>query len=784
MYITKLVLKGYKRFSLKQVDEYTFIPKSNLTIFNWGNGCGKSSLLQQLNPLPADLKRDFHPDGYKIIELDHLNKHYILTSKDGKHSFIEDEVELNQGGTKKAQLELVESIFKITPNNIGVIAGTNKFSLMSPSERKNWLTKISTVDYIFPISIYNKLLEKKRDATGVIKHAKANIANIEKSLLESNNIEAIKKEEQLVREIIEDLLKAYTSVPNTENLNDVLNRLNKKCKFIETYYPDLSSIKFKDGLETEIDRVKGVIKTLDELEESIVKEISNLKKTSDPKRLEELKKHLEVLSNKIKDFKHGKTLEDFERIYDKLFYIKNLLELDISAFESIREDTEIDLSKLRSIEDYNRLRDNYKTTIDTLQGSLKALDNKDSVIDSLVNSDIHCTNCNSILDIKGLKDKNNTIKQDIIKKISDLKPILIRIEKELKIATTISMLKTKLERYSTELLEYTEVFLKDIGGVVRFDNIKLFLELINNVLRDRDYYISIFTEVKDITEKIKQEEMKVSLEKSVVEERLKNYNNDLEKLKNKREEGVKKLKQLTDSLNYFNKFKELRESLKDDLKSISNIKKYKKQELVNETIELAVKELKIKLSSLNKLIESRNDLEKQAKLYYKTIEDKEQDNEVLNLLLDILSPTNGLIAKSINSFIGKFISDVNLIINTVWSYKMKLLPCEVSEDSDLDYRFKVEVNDSFIIEDISKLSSSMQEIVDLSFRLVFIKYMEFHGIPIMLDEFGRTMDPEHRIQSFNMIDTVICSTYDQVFLVSHFEEMYGRFKNADYPILE
>ena len=51
-------------------------------------------------------------------------------------------------------------------------------------------------------------------------------------------------------------------------------------------------------------------------------------------------------------------------------------------------------------------------------------------------------------------------------------------------------------------------------------------------------------------------------------------------------------------------------------------------------------------------------------------------------------------------------------------------------------------------------------------------------------EFGRTMDATHRDAAYNIIDRIFSSNFNQIFLVSHFESMYGRFVNADLVQLE
>ena len=63
MLLKKVVLHKFKRFFLSGVEHFVYTPDSNITIIAWANGMGKSSLLSQLNPLPADLKKDYREDG-------------------------------------------------------------------------------------------------------------------------------------------------------------------------------------------------------------------------------------------------------------------------------------------------------------------------------------------------------------------------------------------------------------------------------------------------------------------------------------------------------------------------------------------------------------------------------------------------------------------------------------------------------------------------------------------------------------------------------------------------
>ena len=153
-------------------------------------------------------------------------------------------------------------------------------------------------------------------------------------------------------------------------------------------------------------------------------------------------------------------------------------------------------------------------------------------------------------------------------------------------------------------------------------------------------------------------------------------------------------------------------------------------------------------------------------------------------ILKALSPSEGLIAKSMNSFINKFINDMNYVINTIWSYPMELSTSDIEEDTlDLNYKFKVIVNNDEVIEDISKLSSSMQEIVNLAFKIVLCRYLNLREVPLYLDEFGSTFDSKHRNRAYQVVDKILSSDFKQIFMICHYESLYGSLQNTDFNVL-
>lgn len=789
MVIKRIILHKYKRFSLKEVETFDYEPNSNLVIFKWGNGVGKSSLLQQLNPLPAELKRDFLDGGFKEIHIEHLGRNYVLISKEGKHSFIEDGVELNQGGTKKAQLELVEEKFKLNSNVLSVVNGYSRFTLMSPSERKYWLTRISSTDYTYVIGIYNKLLERKRDNSGTIKNSKDVLAKFEKELLDIGNIDSVIQEQDKIKDVIEDLLKSYIHTKTVDDITPILDNLEYLVKEIKKnpIYDKRQNLenvtleKLSVAKETNITKLN----MLKSEEEKLSKELETISQPYDKEVLPKLKKELEDITKYVS--KYNSLIEEFNMDpyqiinfeYNTLLPIRDRLD----NIKSIVSDSDIEFKDVISDEDLSEKLEEIKTQITNLKLLSSKTEESVSKLDGLVVKSFTCGGCGTKIPISSITESMKNRNENIEKTITSIQESYGKLK-------TIQDLRVSYKQLLTEFkkIKYYDFVNRLVSSDITdndFNTLDKIVIITDTYKSALDYckesILPKLASSKNLSEAIIKEEIRIKTIESIGVDRKESIKKRLDEITEEKRKLVVKanaIEEFTSNLSSFNK---IIESIYKQLGNYNKVRRESSKLMNNKLIELLVADLKVKSKELNTLIDKRKDIEAKVKLLTNTIIEKEDNNSDINILLDILSPSNGLIAKSVNSFIGKIINDMNLIINSVWSYKMRLLKCEISDTSDLDYKFKVEVNDSFIVEDISKLSSSMQEIVDLAFRLVFIKYMEFNEIPIILDEFGRTMDQEHRIQSFNMIDSVICNNYEQVFLVSHFEEMYGRFKNASFP---
>ena len=341
MKVLKLILYKYKRLSLNQIEKLTYIPKNNIQFIIGKNASGKSSLLRQLSPLPPDLKKDFLENGYKYIEIEHNNNKYILSSGyiPNKHSFKVNDQELNPGGTKRVQQDLVLQHFKITEDIMSVLYNDNRLTNMGPSERKKWFSLLSTVDYTYSLSVYNKLKTRYRDIIGGIKLLQNQILQDEANLLKEDKINKYIKDKEYISKFIDHLISLYdhNTTPNVIE-DDVLNKL---CDNISKLNNELIPNYTMDKLIEEKNKYNIKEKEIESKISSIVKQIDKAEKDmflEDIEKIKELENKLSILKPKLVIDLDINSLNSVISTYTDIIpgFISKLLELDqYTDFKSI-----------------------------------------------------------------------------------------------------------------------------------------------------------------------------------------------------------------------------------------------------------------------------------------------------------------------------------------------------------------------------------------------------------------------------------------------------------------
>ena len=189
MKIERLELFGYTRLMLTNIQKFVYTPDMPFQIILGTNGSGKSSVLYELSPLPAQ-SGQYTKDGLKRVFISHKGSEYVLEStfKHGnKHSFKKDGEELNPGGTGMVQKDLCKREFNYTQELHELLIGDVLFTDMAPMKRREWITMLDSADYHFPLSVYNKWRTLARDHQGTLKHLKHLLATETNNLLKMSD---------------------------------------------------------------------------------------------------------------------------------------------------------------------------------------------------------------------------------------------------------------------------------------------------------------------------------------------------------------------------------------------------------------------------------------------------------------------------------------------------------------------------------------------------------------------------------------------------------------------
>ncbi len=85
MRITQLVLEQYKRLMLSDIQRFEYNPRNNMQLIIGSNGSGKSSVLEEMTPLPAH-HSNFAKGGRKTFAAVHRGVEYGFLLPAGKWS--------------------------------------------------------------------------------------------------------------------------------------------------------------------------------------------------------------------------------------------------------------------------------------------------------------------------------------------------------------------------------------------------------------------------------------------------------------------------------------------------------------------------------------------------------------------------------------------------------------------------------------------------------------------------------------------------------------------------
>ena len=765
--ILELYVSGFTRLALSSTKEFLITP-NNIHSLLGTNGSGKSSLLELWTPLPPNSK-DFSEDGVKRIKFRFGDDDYLSYSINNKHTLQKNNEVILDGVGIQMMTEYVKEYFNITPNTHRLMLGKVTMCGMSLQNRKEFITSISGIDFDYINKLYNGLKKQLRDNLGVVKYLNNNILAMKEYILSEEEVNKLTSEKEEIRRLLVKLHENKTiDTPLTSiekpDMVKISKRLEAVIESMNEYNMDIDSIKSKyllytamvDEYNIKVNDISTKLMTLNESNPSLV-----------VSRMNELKNKIDTILENITLPKTYLKMIVENMEYSNRNDISEIIELCMSVGNETKDSIEINIENANSklLELSNKQKqidtdiDNTYTKISTYRSAMNGLScpdcgfhfKEDSVSDIIKKLNLHI-------------ETTHAPKDSIVKEIESIKENLSDLDKKLKdkkrVDHLIAINKIDSDSCLSELNTYIDIY-----------------EFCIKLNREIDYYkelISYQSEYdiissKDITAK-DEEIVSLTAEYESLLENIKKNSSKIDEMK----KIINNHDQMSLDMVIVDKY----------LVDVAKNRKYKIKSLINKASNQIIFELNNKLSKIETIIDKYNYMSKSTDDSIKELEKISKDIELLELLIKELSPSTGLIAESLKSFLLKYIKDVNDIISSVWSYDMEVLPYDVKElEKGISYRFPVKVNDQKPVPDINETSESMREMINIAFRLVSLKYMGLARYPLLIDEFGRSMDEIHLVKSYDLLESIAIENDIQMVVVAHIKAAYTRFKNFGVSIV-
>jgi DNA repair exonuclease SbcCD ATPase subunit len=811
MRLLSLETIGCKRFLLNNINRILYTPTEQLQVILGSNGCGKSSFLRANTPLPPSAA-DYSKEGKVAVQYEHRGNIYTMTSvfsPSQRHTFqINDGPDINEGGTASVQRDLVKKYFNITPDIHELLIGGTRFHSMGPGERRQWFTRLSDTNYTFAISTYQKLKENHRDIVGTIKLNQARSVQEANKLLTPEQEANLRKEIEELTTLVNNLLLSRSSkviysadvknqlqTTQTTIVKASKELLQKRAQFLN--FENIASIEEIDQqLIDTIAKVNSLTQQLAQIATQI-EEQQNLQK---------------ALSNtNLTNFNDidGKISELCVQIDAKRHMITSNLQFTTApqqayqAIETLQPSLNDIFTQLEPNEDRRYSRDGYAAIVQQIQffeSQLKEQKNNHDKWISQKNQqeqlktehEIECPNCQH----KWIKGYDPHLYQNILSKLAHTQEKIQEADAKLLMYRDLLQ---KAETWNTLARAYTSITLswsvleplwKDISqrelAITSPSSVINFIQQIK-------FELTVWMEIEHLTKETTELEKLKQLLRSDEQTNLNKINDSLDILSLSYSETTEMLRSTKAKVTQLKHYKDTALSVSKmqiDLEKLvekqeelgADLVTAMRKDAVNQMIQIVQLELSRKEQQLSQI----NVQKALVESIQNQIKELDAKQIVLKMMVSELSPTDGLIAKGLLGFINNFVGQMNNFIRKVWLYPLEILPCKVDEnnDVDLDFKFMVNVNDGAVSPDVAKTSSAQREIINLSFLIVSMKYLDLEDGYLVLDEFAASFDPAHRSSAMRAItETIAASNFSQIFIVSHYREGFGSLANAEICVL-
>lgn len=793
MYISSIELKGYNRFELNNITHFTATYTAAVQFIIGSNGSGKSSLAYQLSPLPAE-KEDFSSTGRKHVRILNNGKQYDLISdfaEEHVHQFKVDGTNLNEGGTITVQKELVKKHFGYDNAIHEMVHGLKEFTKMGPGERKHWFTFLADADFDYAIRLFDKVKERLNQMQSASKLAKQRLVIESSKVISEEEYARLKEECESLYNNVQFLIE-HREKPNgtTAQYKDRFFKLKNQITLLTTEvykrlkYAHKNHLSTPEALLDLKDKLKQDFATAQAQSTHFYEEFEHLDKlwntwkTSQLQSIANIDQEIQSAQNEI--------AQSSRRL---VFSFESQLPAEV-VIESCDQAAAAWPAVQYKLHD-NRIKNYTRETLEALLiqiDQLKAQQNEalrikeraQGIVDHqkshASDAPIDCPKCSHRFVISFDPQKLEQAQSIVATRKSQADSLQEQIQE-------LETKRMEMQAYFQHLREAAQIFYTYPG-----------LKPLLNYINDGNYLHNQPDKVGQLIEQFKADaSIRLSIERCTTRiEAAKNLleqtqgsdlsASDIESRRNRAETQVALCEQRKRSLQLeleaVDKHIRVLTSMND---MVLQLKHHKEDihNLANEAVENVrrleydnlLRDLQSLLATKEQALQASDRQLSVIEHITKQINEFTADIEDYKILVKELSPTEGLIAEGIFSFMRKFVNDMNRFIRLVWTYPLEIKPCALEKEGSLllNYKFPLLVDkESSTRKDVSQGSSAMLEIINLVFRITAMKALGLGKFPLILDEFGSGFDHVHKGSIVHMLSALVdLDQADQIFVISH-----------------
>ncbi len=807
MKIVQLELKGYKRLSLNNINRFIMTPTDRVQIIIGTNGSGKSSVLRELSPLPAS-HQDYHVGGSKTIVLSHQGTEYTLISdftKGQRHSFLKDNSEeLNIGGTFTVQKELVKKTFGYDSVLHDLMLGNTTFTQMSVQQRREFLTDLSGGDLDYALGVFKRIKTAHRDTQGIVRHLEGKLVSLTAKKLQDKDIEEIQSYVRLLQNELTILmqnsqpfessfLKKWEEVLEATNVwKDLSSKLlaSKPYYFGKhpAHYPTLgdSIAATNEDIATEKGHVEFLLNEVHSVKE-LLTSLNDMHATT----LDGVKRH------------HAKLVKKKCDLFGLIRQFRNIPQasLVVGANKVVGENIETLIGNIPNNQDgwfsLQRLNEN-KTILERLDERMviykKEQQRIQNHIDNCRQTDpIKCHNCGYKW-IPGFEAEQEAF---VMKELDRVSALIESNEKERAEALDIVVRITDYQQSLKVFKNFMDQFpiLKPLWDKIIDEKIltrtpSLVLTLFKFWVEESEIHADIekcdreIDESKDTMEYVLQHEDEGG-SVFLMNGKLEDLENQLEKSIQTHASLTQNMKSMKEAQQAAHRFRGLMDEWEKSQEHMRVVFNEYADAYRDHLIKRTISEHQNDLAQNNAVLTDALIAGKEIDSTKSALAVQLDEQKAFKILMDVLSPVDGLIAEQLKGFLEHFVNQMNNVVDKVWTYPLLIKPCGF-ESGELDYKFPMLVGtDSYAVPDVALGSGAQKDIVNFAFKLAVVAFKGMTDYPLYLDELAPTLDEKHRINITRYVhdytDAHMCS---QLFMISHYQPSYGAFSNADVCIMD